>query len=349
MADWAYALSQGIAGAAQTGAGIIDAQMKDTAQANAEQRAADVKLDTQSRMMAIEDAMKTRAAERFSGVVKAKMGEEVPAAGDPVSKTGITHASGAAALAGRTVNGEQAVGLEADPATLQKYSAWANATLSNPDATAGQKEDARALMEQIGQQATEQSAINAKAAGGKTRHRTMDEAQQAALEDTLQNDAPAFMAGTGMLGAANKTDLEDKKMASREKIAKTESDRKERADNLRYDALMARIDAAAEGRAGKSGSVSALRQNVDMLKELGYGPDKIEKFIFDKKEIPVEDIAAKLLASDKFGEMSPEQATAKAMAIKTSAAKLSGASPAGAPGGSAPKPLTYDPTTRTFK
>jgi hypothetical protein len=352
MMDWGYAIGQGLAGAAASGANSIDTQLKANAAADAEQRAADLKLDTATRMMAITEAMKNRAAERFSSVVKDQMGKEVPATPEAVSATGITHESGADALGERTYDGETApaTGLKLGGPELSRVMKRAQETIDNPRATDAQREDARALMEQIGKQAESQKDINEEEAKGKTRKPTMDEAQEAALNETLQNDAPAFIAGTGMLNAANKDENERKRLESRERIAKAETERKERADNLRYDAIMQRIDAKeAAGANGKGGNATALRQNVDLLKELGYTADKIEKFIFDKKEIPVEDIAAKILSSDKYGEMTPEQATEKALGIKRAAAAASGSppAPAGAPSGS--KPLKYDPTTGTFK
>ena len=338
--DWASALSAGLSAGAKAGVDIIDTRMKADAQASAEQRAADTKLDTASRMLAIEDAMKTRAAERFSGVVKDQMGGTVPVEAEPVAKTGLTRDS---AVAADPEAGTPGANFQQSPDQIKQIMARAQATVNNPAATDSQREDARGLMAALTAQMASQQELNDKAAEGKTRPRTSDEAQKAALDYTLQNDAPAFIAGTGMLNSANKDDLADRRLAQQALIAKTESDRKERSDNLRHDDAMARLDALTEKGSGKNGQPSALRQNVDLLKELGYGPDKIEKFIFDKKEISAEDIAAKLLGSDKFGEMTPELAMAKAMAIKN-AAKT-----APAEGAAGPKKLTYDPATGKFK
>lgn len=350
MADWANALASGLAAGAKAGVDIIDTNMKASAAADAEQRAADLKLDTNTRMLAIEDAMKTRAAERFSGVVKDKMGDQVPVEAAPVSKTGLTRESAGdfEVEPGKVIGAN----FQQSPEQVKAILAQAQGTVDNPNATDQQRADARDLMAAITAQSEAQAGTNALAVKGKTRARTSDEAQTAALDDTLQNDAPAFIAGTGMLNTANKQDMEQKRLDSREKIARAESDRKERtasaaldqkdrAAELRYDAMIERIDALGSG--GKAGSKSALRQNVELLKELGFGPDKIEKFIFDKKEISEEDLTAKIMASDKFGDMTVEQAAAKAKAIK------SAATPSKPPGGTAPKTLTYDPTTRTFK
>lgn len=209
MADWAYALSQGLGAGANTGANVMDQQIQNNYRMQAEQRAADIHLDMQQRMLAIQEAMKNRAAERFSTVVKDKMAEPVQADAQPVSETGITHASG------------EAMGLPASlqqsPAGVNKLVKLAQDTLANPAATDQQKEDARALMEQIGKQSDAQATLNTDAAKGKTRTRTVDEASQAALDQTLQTDAPAFAAGTGMLSTGYKQDIASRNLDIREK------------------------------------------------------------------------------------------------------------------------------------
>lgn len=354
--DWAYAMSQGLAAGAKAGADVIDTRQKAEAAATAEQRAANVKLDTAERMLAIEDAMKTRASERFAKVVKAKMGEQVPLAAQPVSATGLTRDSATDFTLG---DGTPArANFQQSPQQLAELARNAKATAENPDATTAQREDARALMEALTAQGEAQSGLNNKAAAGKTRPRTMDEAQQAALDDTLQNDAPAFIAGTGMLSADRKQEAAEKALALKEKLATTEGERKERiaaghddqrekAADQRFEALMTRIEA---GTTGKAGNKSALRQNVELLQELGYTPDKIEKFIFDKKGLSVADIAAKMLSADKFGELTPEAAATKAQALVNALDKAGAkAAPAAAPGGAAPKMLHYDPATGGFK
>lgn len=80
MADWAYALSQGLAAGANTGADIVGTQMKIVQQTDAEQVAANIKLDTATRMQAIQEAMQARATEKFmaskQGIIDQKVGQK---------------------------------------------------------------------------------------------------------------------------------------------------------------------------------------------------------------------------------------------------------------------------------
>lgn len=59
MADWGYALGQGIGAGAKSASGIIDSQLKE----EAELRAADRQLDYQQRLMAAQELMQERARE----------------------------------------------------------------------------------------------------------------------------------------------------------------------------------------------------------------------------------------------------------------------------------------------
>lgn len=94
MGAWGNAIAQGIGAAAQSGADIIDSRMKVDAAVQAEQRAANIKLDTASRMLAIEEAMKSRAAQRFSAAVKGRMQgaplEIAPGDPAPMDNEGMT-------------------------------------------------------------------------------------------------------------------------------------------------------------------------------------------------------------------------------------------------------------------
>ena len=73
------------------------------------------------------------------------------------------------------------------------------------------------------------------------------------------------------------------------------------------------------GKNGASGSdATALERNVKMLKDMGFSQDKVEKFIFDKKEAPIEDVAAQLLKLD------PMAGTSKAMTLDDAVKKAVG-------------------------
>lgn len=359
MADWAYALSQGLAAGAKTGADIIDTNMKADAAATAEQRAANIRLDTQTRLLAAEDAMKNRAAERFSAVVKTKMGEAVPVEVDPISKSGLTRDS---ATAYDAATGTPGADFSMSPQQLQQTLATATATLNNPTATDKQREDARGLIAALSAQGESQIKNNAEAVSGKTRMRTLDEAQAAAKEYTLQNDAPAYIAGTGMLNSANKDDLADRRLSQQARIAQTEGDRRERManaaneqkeriatnrDESRERAAEIRAEALAERaeKAGKGANKSAMIQNIEFMRdELKWTPEKIESFVFEKKGVSVKELAANILSSNKEA-LTPAEAIARARELD-SAFEPNGKGAAAA--GAAPI-LKYDPKTGKFK
>lgn len=268
MAEWARALSEGIGAAANTGANIIGDQMAMQRQVDAEQRAADIKLDLAQRMAASEEMMKNRAAERFSSVVKQKMGEEVPVDAAPVAQTGITRAAGQAAGA-VDVGGTQVSGsFNADPATLKQMLANAQQRLTDPASTAEQRTQAKELIATLQAQVGAQADINGAAAAGKTRKRTTDEASQAALDDTLQNDAPAFIAGTGMLSMGNKQDLAEKTLKMREaQVAERLQASQSRTDMMGEIAKM-RLE-QAEALGGKGGKLPSDAKMIDYLVENG--------------------------------------------------------------------------------
>lgn len=260
MADWAYAIGSGLAAGANAGANTMDQQIHANFQAQAEQRAADIKLDTDQRLLAIQEAMKNRAAERFSTVVKAKMGEPVQAEAQPVSETGITHASG------------EAIGLPASlqqsPAAVKNLMTLAQGTLANPTATDQQKEDARALMDQIGRQSDAQATLNAADAKGKTRPRTVDEASQAALDETLQTDAPAFAAGTGMLSTGYKQDIAARNLDVREKQIAERLHAATDRTNMMGEIAKIRLE-AAEAAGSKDGKLPSDAKMIKYLESEG--------------------------------------------------------------------------------
>lgn len=281
--DFGYALGQGLAAGARSGVESIEAGQKQEAAIAAEQRAADRQLDTAQRMMAIQEAMKNRAAERFSTVVKAKM------TGAPLQIA------------------------PGDPAPL-----------TNEDMTVKP---------------------------------SIDDAAQQALDETLMSDPAAYQAGTGMLGGVMKEKAEAKrlesrekieadKLASREHIEETKAAQRERAEERRFTALMARVEKSSGG--GKNGSKSAMVQNLEWMRDnLKWTPDQLADYVTEKKHTSTEDIAAKLLSADKFGELTPEVAMQRAQQLVQAGDKLRGASakPAASGPASAPKRMKYNPAT----
>lgn len=235
--NWGYALSQGGAAAMGAGADLADRQLKEEAEA----RAADRKLADTERLLAIQEAMKNRAAERFSAVARTKAGEEVPQQPKSVAETGLTQE-------GATAAGLES-GIQGDAATVKGIVERAKATMANPTATDEQKQQAQELIAQLEGQVKAQEGVNAKAAEGKTRKRTWGEAIQSAREETSLNDPAAFIAGEGMFGADRKADLEEKKLASREKIEEAKTAQREKEQTYRdaqaerrHEEMMARLE-----------------------------------------------------------------------------------------------------------
>jgi hypothetical protein len=337
-----------VGAAAATGAGIIGDQMKQQQAIEAEQRAADIKLDLAQRMAAADEMMKNRAAERFTSVVKQKAGEDVPVEAPSVAQTGVTPAAGQAA--GYTdVDGTQ-VGstLKDSPEELKRRLAAVTAAVNNPNLSDEQRIQAKELLAALQAQMGAQSDINAKSVDGKTRKRSFAEAGQAALEETAMSDPGAAFAGAGMLSAIGKVDATDRAAALKEKLAKDEGERKERIaqahDDSREAIAQTRLEAMMERLGGgKNGAKSAMVQNLEWLKaNLGFTDAQLTDFVTEKKHTSAEDIAAKLLAADKFGDLTPETAMEKATKLVQARDKLQ-ASPAPAAAGAAPKPAPGKP------
>jgi hypothetical protein len=326
MANFGYALSKGLEAGLNTGAGLIANSIKEDDRIAAEDRAANRQLATEERLLAIREAAKSRAYERFSSIMRTKQGEEVPQEPASVAETGLT------------AEGAQAAGLQdgiqGGAGEVGRLAKLAKDTLANPTATEAQKADARGLIEQLTQQGKAQAGANAQAVEGKTRKRTFDEVVDASREEAALTDPTAFVAGEGMFAADRKDKRDEQKLAAQERIKRAELEQKDRAEagkDRRHadqmEAIYARIDASTKS----GGDKTALIQNAEYLKTLGYSDDKIEKFIFEKKEIPLEDIAAKIMAADKLGEMTPQQAAQKAIALRDALNRASNPGPAPTP------------------
>lgn len=283
------ALAGGLAGLGEAGGKALFEQMK-----------YDMEEQKTLRIAEAAEARKNAPMERFSGLISAKMGEQVPQEAATVTQS--------------TSEGAQAAGLKDGLIGMTREQV---AAYKNPD-----------MLAQYDRQIAEDQRLAQEKVAGQTRPRTLQEATKLAKEETLATDPGAYLAGQ-VLTAADKQDIEQIKIASREKIEQARIEQRDRSDDKRFESMMARIESVG---GGKSANQTALIQNAEYLKTLGYGSDKIEKFIFDKKELPLEDVAAKILASDTLGQMTPEQAAAKAVALrnalnKVSAPKSSSAAP----------------------
>ena len=276
----ASALAGGLTGAAEAGGKALFEQMK-----------SDMEEQKALRIAEAAETRKNAPMERFSGLVSAKMGEQVPVESAPVTQS--------------TAEGAQAAGLKSGLVGMTREQVEA---YKDPD-----------MLAQYDRQMIEDQRLAQEKVAGQTRPRTLQEATKLAKEESFANDPGAYLAGQ-TLTAADKEEIEQLKIASREKIEQARIEQRDRSDDKRFEAMMARIESIG---GGKSANQTALIQNAEYLKTLGYDSNKIEKFIFDKKEIPIEDTAAKILASDITGTMTPEEAAKRAVALRNAVSKAS--------------------------
>lgn len=358
MSNWANALASAAGAAANVGVEGIDRQLKLQDTIDAEQRAADIKLSTQERMLAIEEAAKTRAAERYAAVYQQKLGEDVPMEAASADATGLSDASstqvtpqGADAPVTSSFHGDQGERLKA-----------MQAVLANPQATDQQKQDAQAVIDGIQAQMKKQGDLNAKDVEGKTRKRTPAEARQAAFDETAGTDAGAFMAGTSMWKDAMNSERKDREDAQavkdkqldresyerrtgmqveqRANASAAETDRKTQADRERTATAQARIEALAGGKGAKA---TAMMQNYNfMVDQMGKSPEEAQRLLFQAKDSSELEKVFKILMHDKYGELTPEAALAKVRGIETA----TGGTPSN---GGANLVRTWNPKTRKFE
>lgn len=352
MGRWGEALAGAAGAVANVGAQALDRQLKMQDQADAEQRAADLKIDTASRMMAAEEMMKNRAAERFAAVTQQKLGEPVVNP-DPVEQTGISRESAEAAGTGS--------GFDMNAQDLAQLERKAQDTIANPSATAEQKQDAQLLLDQLGRQKKAQGDINLKdaTANNKVRTRTTKEARDTAFEATATTDPAAYMAGQGMWKQAMETDRIDTKDAQATKdkqldreslerrtgmqvdqratAAQAETERKSAADKKRDATNRARLEA----KGANARQTTALMQNVAMLEARGVPKEQIDDFIFKTKDSSRAEKVFKLMLHDKFGDMSIDDAVKKVDGVESATSTK--------PAAGAGKIRTWNPATGKFE
>ena len=116
-------------------------------------------------------------------------------------------------------------------------------------------------------------------------------------------------------------------------------DRQMALEDLRNDRQNARLDsneriaaARLEALVSKGGNDStALIQNIKYLKSLGYDNQKIDNFIYDKKEASTSDIAVKLMSSDPLAggpkALTMEGAVQKAISLQAALKASAGTAP----------------------
>ena len=258
MSNFGYALSKGLEAGFKSGSGLIADSIRNDERIEAEERAANRQLATEERLLAIREAAKNRAYERFSQIMRTKQGEEVPIDPASVAETGLTAEGAAAALGKRIYDGKEqdATGIQGSAGQVKQLVQRAKETLMNPSATEEQKADARGLIDQLMRQEKAQGEVNAKAVEGKTRKRTFDEVVEAARQDAALNEPAAFAAGEAMFAAERKEKREDQKLASREKIEAERNDQRAKEATYRdaqaerrHEEMMQRLEAQGKNAA----------------------------------------------------------------------------------------------------
>lgn len=322
MSRWGAALAGAAGAVANVGVQALDRQIQIEQTIAAEQRAADLKLDMAQRLAAAEEMRQNAALARYNNVVQGKLAEPVPLEPGGVDTTGVTRESA------------QAIGLEAgfaaDPTRLAMLEQQFTDVLNDPRATPEQKADAQGVLAQLERQKQAQGELNSK---GKTRTRTFAEARDAAFQDP-ELDATAAAAGHSRWKDAMTNERTDKKdaAASREKeldrkslerrstvaaevrrdIATAETERKTAADRDRATNAAERVKAIRERTeslaGGKGQKATALMQNVEFLRSMGYGDEAVHDFVFKAKDSSQLEKAIKIVRADQYGETTLEQA-----------------------------------------
>lgn len=276
MANIGYALSQGLAAGAKSGSGLLSQSIQE----DADMRAANRRLADQERLLAIQESMQARAAER---------NERIRQQGRAADFTFDTNP-----------NNVQARG-EAESSMLR---------------VTGQARNEVEREEEI-RRGNDPKYLGAK--------RNMAAAGQAP-------ERAGVAEGRGLENEIKRMQLDDLKK-DRDLV---EEYRKPDTSPERKKQIIEERQALA-AKAGKAASPTALMQNVGFLKSLGYSDEKVEKFIFDGKGISTEELASKILAADKFGDLSPEDAARKAVELRNAVSNAQGGGQKAASGG-APYP-----------
>jgi len=163
-------------------------------------------------------------AKRFSGLLGSKLAEDVPVEPAAVTKS--------------TSEGAKAAGLKDGLVGMTREQVMA---YNDPD-----------MLAQYDKQMGEDNRMASEKVAGQTRKRSQSEAIKATLDESLVKDPSAFVAGRS-LTAPDKADLEDRKMASKEKLEEMRIAQRDRSDDKRFDAMMERIEAKGSGEDGAKG------------------------------------------------------------------------------------------------
>lgn len=148
-----------------------------------------------------------------------------------------------------------------------------------------------------------------------------------AMDEDVKTDVRAALK-TGDLSVKDAALLSQKDAADETRL---------RIAEMRVEALNAKTEAQAEAARAKLEAAIAKAGNgntdfdkkIKLLKEAGATPKEIANFITERKQPSLEELASGFLKADKFNEMTPEDAMAKAKALRSLTQTLGDEAPAG--------------------
>lgn len=249
---------------------------------------------------------------KFKSIAENYANEEIPVIADPVN--GLTGYN--PQTEGDTYKGKPVVngGFIGSQETIDNIEKRAQAL---PDSDPNKQ----GLINQIANQKQGDQTRAQEKLAGKTRKTTSQEAVNLALDELKVSDPETYVKVKEALGKAGEFDFKVAQEKGKEAAASNKLEQEQRNENRKYNLLLEQVRA----KEGKGENATALIQNVEYLKSLNYSAEDIKNFIYNKKQMSVDDLAGKLMSSDTLGSMTPQDAVTKAMGIKNTIDNLQSA------------------------
>lgn len=287
MADWGYALGQGIAAGAKTAGGLIDASIKE----DADIRAANRQLDTQTRLLAAQEAMQKRVQENAYQIQQRPAqaaGEFLRMAGAevPVKADAVTELSGADPNSPyKSPDGSPVRGLSGNVAVLRERAKLAK-----------DPEIRRLFEEQITRQLASDQGVADAAVAGKKRAPSREEQIRVAIdlatergdvaavgelkklatdkytaipEGGLLNTQTGEVVSNGPSKAEREAERDDRRFRQQLELNRQEWDRRERLEQEKIDNAVKREEAKASAKKSAPLPTAALKQRQTELDAIG--------------------------------------------------------------------------------
>lgn len=168
-------------------------QMNQQAQLQAQNDASrsNLELQKQQSLLDYQNDLKNEPLDRYAELAKQKSDEQVPIEPAPFTGLNQTSADNSILADGNT---PMQSGLQGNVAQINSLEKKAQITLSNPQATDEQKQNAQGILDQLKTQYEAQKQASLDDVQGQTRSRTPDEAIDAALTDLKISDPQAYAA-----------------------------------------------------------------------------------------------------------------------------------------------------------